>query len=155
MGSAVAIAPPIAGGVADAMITCPATHAPSATVAELRAFFRDDHVHMALLADQGKLIGAVERADLAPHLSADTAALSIMRLDGRTTNPDAPLPDVLASMRRNGRRRLAVTSRNHTLLGLLCLKASGTGFCSESDVESRRSQAPSEPGGLVKTWLGS
>jgi predicted transcriptional regulator len=136
----------VAGAVAEAMITGPATHAPSATVAELRAFFRDDHVHMVLLVDQGKLLGTVERPDLAPHLTADTAALSIMRLDGRTTAPDAPLPDVLASMKRDGRRRLAVTSTDHTLVGLLCLKAGGSGFCSDSDVWSRRSPERSHYG---------
>jgi hypothetical protein len=41
-------------------------------------------------------------------------------------------------MRASGRRRLAVTSDDGTLVGLLCLKASGNGFCSDGDVASRR-----------------
>jgi hypothetical protein len=40
-------------------------------------------------------------------------------------------------MRRAGRRRLAVTSEDGRLLGLLCLKASGRGFCSDEDVAAR------------------
>ena len=131
------------------MITCAVTHNPSATVAELRAFFRDNHVHMVLLTDQGRLIGTVERADLAPHLTPETAALDIMKLEGRITAPDAPLPDVLASMKRDGRRRLAVTNKDGTLLGLLCLKNNGSGFCSDSDVESRRSRLQLDTAGLV------
>ena len=35
-------------------------------------------------------------------------------------------------------RRLAVVDDDHRLLGLLCLKRSGSGFCSDDDVISRR-----------------
>jgi predicted transcriptional regulator len=131
------VSAPATAVVAEAMISCPVTHAPSTSVAELRAFFRDDHVHMALLVEDGKLIGTVERADLGPHLSGEAAALGIAKLDGRTTAPGAALSSARASMKRCGRRRLAVTSGDHTLMGLLCLKAGGSGFCSDSDVRSR------------------
>ena len=36
--------------VKDVMVTAPATMRPTATVADARAFFEDDHVHMALIA---------------------------------------------------------------------------------------------------------
>jgi len=36
-----------------------------------------------------------------------------------------------------GRRRAAVTSADGRLLGLLCLKASQAGFCSDQDVRAR------------------
>lgn len=124
--------------VAGAMVTCPVTHASSTTVAELREFFRDDHVHMALLVDHGKLIGTVERADLPPHLAGDTPARTIGTLDGRTTAPDVSVSDALDSMKSSDRRRLAVTDSDDTLVGLLCLKARSSGFCSDSDVEDRR-----------------
>jgi CBS-domain-containing membrane protein len=36
-----------------------------------------------------------------------------------------------------GLRRLAVVNHDSTLLGLMCLKRSRTGFCSDEDVASR------------------
>jgi len=41
-------------------------------------------------------------------------------------------------MQRTGRRRLAVVDGEGRLVGLLCLKASGSGFCSNEDVASRK-----------------
>ena len=40
-------------------------------------------------------------------------------------------------MTATGRRRAAVTSADGQLLGLLCLKASQAGFCSDQDVRAR------------------
>jgi predicted transcriptional regulator len=119
------------------MLTCPRVHRPSSTVAELRAFFSDDHVHMALLVEGQKLVGTIERADLTSRISAEMPASTIARLEGRTISREAPLHEALDAMTRAGRRRLAVTSEDSTLLGLLCLKASGVGFCSDADVASR------------------
>ena len=121
------------------MVTEPTVHPRSTTVAELRTFFRDDHVHMALIGEEGRLIGTVERADLTPALSGDLRASTIARLDGRTASPDVPLPVAFAVMTSEGRRRLAVTSDDSLLLGLLCLKASGLGFCSDTDAAGRSS----------------
>jgi predicted transcriptional regulator len=112
------------------------------TVGELRAFFADDHVHMALLVDHGALIGAVERADLLAPIRDETPAREIAALDGRTIGPRAAISEALSLMRRVGRRRLAVISDNCALLGLLCLKTSGRGFCSDADVRDRRSSTP-------------
>jgi CBS domain-containing protein len=120
------------------MVTAPSVHGPSTTVDELRTFFRDEHVHMALVVDGGRLVGTVERADLVPALDAEAPAASVATLDGRTIRPDAALPETLDAMTRAGRRRLAVTGDDATLVGLLCLKASGLGFCSDDDVQSRR-----------------
>lgn len=119
------------------MVTHPAVHEPSTTVAQLREFFRDDHVHMALLVDDRKLIGIVARDDLTPQLSDGTPATTIAKLDGRTVRPDALLADAIEAMTRNDGRRLAVIDDDSTLLGILCLKASGHGFCSDADVASR------------------
>jgi CBS-domain-containing membrane protein len=57
--------------VADAMLARPTVHGPSATVGELRAFFADDHVHAALLVDDGRLVGVVDRTDLASTTDDD------------------------------------------------------------------------------------
>jgi CBS domain-containing protein len=116
------------------MVTQPAVHGPAATVGELRAFLDDEHVHMALLVDDGELIGAIERADLVTA-GEEIPACEIATLRGRTIAPGVSLDDALVQMRRAGRRRLAVTDEG-ALLGLLCLKASGDGFC--SDVAARR-----------------
>ena len=50
--------PPLTGlTVQDVMVTVPKTMRPTATVADARAFFEDDHVHMALIATSGTCLG--------------------------------------------------------------------------------------------------
>jgi CBS domain-containing protein len=121
------------------MVTCPVIHDPLTTVGQLRTFFEDDHVHVALLVDAGTLIGTVERPDLLRELEDRVPARAIARLDGRAVRPDMPVTDALAVMRCSGRRRLPVTTDDWRLLGLLCLKASRYGFCSDTGVNSRAS----------------
>jgi hypothetical protein len=48
-------------------------------------------------------------------------------------------------MTATGRRRAAVTSAGGLLLGLLCLKASRAGFCSDQDVRARALGRPTLP----------
>jgi predicted transcriptional regulator len=120
------------------MVTRPAVHGASITVGELRQLFDDDHIHMALLVRNDELVGAVERADLSAVVSNATPAREIAALNGRTIGPDAALSEAITAMKRSGRRRLAVTTEDGRLLGLLCLKASGRGFCSDADVAARR-----------------
>ena len=50
---------------------------------------------------------------------------------------EANLAEVRRAMTETGRRRAAVTSADGRLLGLLCLKASRAGFCSDQDVRAR------------------
>jgi CBS domain-containing protein len=123
--------------VAEAVLARPTVHGPATTVGELRAFFRDDHVHMALIVDAGTLLAAVERGDL--EAAADELPASgVGTLAGRTIHPDVLQPDALERMRREHRRRLAVTDAGGGLVGLLCMKSSGDGFCSDEGVDSRR-----------------
>jgi hypothetical protein len=124
--------------VADCVVANPTVHDCRATVGELRALFLDDHMHMALLLDGPRLVSAVERADLAAALADEAPASLVGTLLGRAVSPAEPAAAILASMKACGRRRLAVASDDGTLFGLLCLKASGTGFCSDDDVASRR-----------------
>jgi hypothetical protein len=49
--------------VADAMIRAPKQCGPATPAGELRHLFRDDHVHAALIVEDGTLITVVERAD--------------------------------------------------------------------------------------------
>jgi CBS domain-containing protein len=111
-------------------------HRPTATVAEVRALFTDDHVHCALLAEAGRLIAVVDRDDLGSCAGGAPAA-RYGTLDGRIVHPDADLEATRRSMLCRGRRRLAVIDDDGTLLGLLCLKRSSLGFCTDSDVQAR------------------
>jgi hypothetical protein len=123
--------------VADAMLTVPVRHPLSATVGDLRAFFHDDHVHAALIVSPaGYLQAVIERDDLADGQAPGTVAAPLGRLTGRTVPAGASLADVHQAMTSTGRRRTAVTSADGRLLGLLCLKASQTGFCSGPDVQA-------------------
>jgi CBS domain-containing protein len=123
---------------ADAMLTVPVKHSPSATVREIRDFFRDDHVHAALIVSPaGYLEAVVERDDVAGSEAPGATAAPLGRLAGRTVAAGASLADVHRAMAVTGRRRAAVTSSDGRLLGLLCLKASRAGFCSDQDVRAR------------------
>ena len=123
---------------AEVMLTTPARHPLSATVGEIRDFFRDDHVHAALIVGPaGYLEAVVEREDIAECQALDAAAAPLGRLAGRTVPAVASLAEVHRAMTTTGRRRTAVTSADSRLLGLLCLKASRAGFCSDQDVRAR------------------
>jgi CBS domain-containing protein len=126
------------GTVAEAMLTTPVRHPLSATVRELRDFFRDDHVHAALIVSPaGYLKAVVERDDLAGCQALEAAAAPLGRLAGRTVPAGASLAEVGRAMTTAGRRRAAVITADGRLLGLLCLKASRAGFCSDQDVRAR------------------
>ncbi len=131
-----------AGGrcVADAMITCPTTHDLGTALDDIRAFFDDGHVHMALIVSaDGRLITTIERPDLAAGAYRPVAELG--SLTGRTAGPALALDTATAALRRDSRRRLAVVDDSGRLLGLLCLKKDGTGYCSDQDVRDRVDQA--------------
>jgi CBS domain-containing protein len=131
--------------VKDVMVTAPATMRPTATVADARAFFEDDHVHMALIASSGRLLGTLVRADLA-DLDDDAApALSRSRLDGRSVALDEPAEDVRVRLIAHGLRRLAVVDDAGALAGLLCLKRKLTGFCTDADVTARVAERAPAP----------
>ena len=124
--------------VSEAMLTTPVRHPLSATVSEIRDFFRDDHVHAALIVGPaGRLAAVVERNDLSRHLAPEAAAVPLGQLTGRTVPAGAGLAETHRAMTVTGRRRAAVVNDDGRLLGLLCLKASRVGFCSEEDVGAR------------------
>jgi hypothetical protein len=122
------------GAVAEIMIHNPKTLSARASIAAVRAALDDDHVHMVLLTDGTTLVGTLVASDLPP---AEGPALPWSRLTGRTVPPDYPVSDVLDLLNERETRRIAVVNTDHTLLGLVCLKARRTGFCSDGDVISR------------------
>jgi predicted transcriptional regulator len=132
--------------VAEVLLSLPTLHDRRATVGEIRRFLLDDHVHMALVVEQAQLLAAIESEDLDAGLPDETPACSIGSLDGRTICRDARLSEALELMHRRGRRRLAVTTEQGDVVGLLCRKASGLGFCSDEDVRRRRQSLPQADG---------
>jgi CBS domain-containing protein len=141
-----AAGPPLTGlTVEDVMVTAPATMQPTATVADARAFFADDHVHMALITTSGRLLGTLVRADLA-DLDEDAApALRRSRLHGRSVALHEPAEDVRVRLIAHGLRRLAVVDDDGVLTGLLCLKRKLTGFCTDADVAARAAERATAP----------
>jgi hypothetical protein len=122
--------------VAQAMVTNPKVSGPGLSRSDLDQLFADDHVHAALVIEDGRLVTVIQRTDLEDSLP-DADPCSLGTLTGRVVAPGAPLAAVHAHMRQEQRRRLAVIDESGRLLGLLCLKKSGTGFCSDADVRSR------------------
>jgi CBS domain-containing protein len=122
--------------VSEVMLRHPKTLPAGASIAQARAAFKDDHVHMILLTERGTLVGTLVRADL-PAATTDGPALPWARLAGRTVSPGAPTRTVQDHLVDREIRRVAVVDADGLLLGLMCLKRDRTGFCSDADVASR------------------
>jgi CBS domain-containing protein len=122
---------------ADAMVRAPKVHGPALTIGEVRTAFADDHVHMLLLVDEGRLVGTVTRADVPDDAVASGPVLPFAATAGRTVGPAEPIATVLPGMLAGGVRRLAVVGDGDALLGLLCLNRHLGGFCSDADVAAR------------------
>lgn len=114
---------------------------PLTSVDELRTLFLDDHVHAALIVSDGVLLSVIQRPDLDTDLPGTERGARLGRLRGRVVHPDATLDETHGVMISTGQRRLAVLDSRGRLLGLLCLKRSLAGFCSDQDVRSRATEA--------------
>jgi hypothetical protein len=137
--------------VEEAMLGSAKLHGRATTAAELRALFTDEHVHCALLVEAGRLVAVVGNDDLG-SAPADALAACYGRLGGRVVYPGADLEATRLSMLGQGRRRLAVIDEDGMLLGLLCLKRSGLGFCTDCDVQARaRERRQAGPAGRNRT----
>ena len=122
------------------MLRSPKVLGAHTTVADLYELFANARVHAALIVAEGRLVGVVERADLAAVAPSERPAYEIGTLTGRTVFADADPETTHREMLAAGRRRLAVVDHDGTLLGLLALKRSGRGFCSDTDVAARRAE---------------
>lgn len=125
--------------VADVMVTRPKTLPVDASVGEVRAVFEDDHVVMALLAEDGVLRGALVRTDLPDDAASSAPALPWSSTAGRTAPPTDSAAAVYRRLLESSQRRLAVVDSEGRLLGLVCLNRQRTGFCSDAGVEARAS----------------
>lgn len=130
--------------VVDAMLADPLVLPGTATLADVRAVFLRDHVHMVLLTPGGQvgepLQGTLLRTDLDAAVP-EGLALDSSRLAGRTVSPTQPLDDARRALRAAQLRRAAVVDDHGVLVGLLCLKRDGSGFCSDVGVAERRAAA--------------
>lgn len=123
--------------VAEVVLRFPKTLGRATSVAEARTAFADDHVHMLLLVEGGRLLGTLDRDDLPPWAPDAAPALAFSVLAGRTIGPDVSAEAARRRLLSCGERRLAVIDHDGVLIGLLCLKRRLTGFCSDADVAAR------------------
>jgi CBS domain-containing protein len=132
--------------VGEAMLRRPTVHAADLTVGAARAAFdASPKTHLLLLVRDGVLVGTLTRDDLAVAADPAGPAAGLGSLTGRTVAPDVPLAAALDLMTERGLRRLAVVDASTRLLGLLCLKRSRTGFCTDEGVAGMRAARHDQP----------
>lgn len=141
--------------VREVMLRRPKTLPAHASITQARAALSNDHVHMVLLTEGKRLVGALTRTDL-PPTGTLAPALPWSTLAGRTVSPDTPATVVHGLMIDHGVRRVAVVAADGSLLGLVCRKQRRTGFCSDADVEarSRSRDEPTSQVGFEELLLG-
>lgn len=126
--------------VVDVAVHHPTVHPADATVGEVRAFLDGAHVHLALVVDRaGRLLTTLTRTDL-EGLDDGAAAREAGTLAGRTVRADRPAEDLPEHLAALGTRRAAVVDRAGVLVGLVCRKRSGAGYCSDDGIRSRRAE---------------
>ena len=125
--------------VADAMLRHPTVHPVDLTVGEARSVLdARPKTRVLLLVDEGMLVGAVTRDDLARASDDAERAIGYGSLDGRPRGAASPRDTPrarMASVRRGGG-----VGPDGRLLGLLCLKRSGEGFCTDDGVAQMRAE---------------
>ncbi|MGI3779330.1 MAG: CBS domain-containing protein [Janthinobacterium lividum] len=130
---------PSARTVRDAMITDVKLCGIDATVGDVRDLFLDEHVHAAVVVEDGVLRAVIDRADLGEGDDDRAPAVRVGGLGPRVVSGDVGLVEARRALVDSQRRRLAVVGDGGTFEGLLCLKRSLDDFCSEQDTRDRRS----------------
>jgi CBS domain-containing protein len=116
--------------VRDVMIPAPKTLPVTASVADLRALFANDHVRSAVLVDGPAFVGMIDREAVPSDVAGDQPALSYAVCDLPTVGPGDRMTVALERLDEAGALRLAVVdSDGSTLRGLLCLNGQASGFC--------------------------
>ena len=123
------------------MLHVPVVLPAAATVGDVHDLFVSPHVHMALLTSSGavggRLLSTLTREDLGAAAPGGPAR-PLGRLEGRTLRADVRAEDARVALLEHRVRRAAVVDDDGLLLGLLCLKRHGNGFCTDAGVASRR-----------------
>jgi hypothetical protein len=96
-------------------------------VAEARELLADPKVQMVLLADGPAFKGAVTH--IPDGASPRERAVDYVDPDAEVISPDASDDEAFERAAASPNRRVIVLEENGSLLGLLCLNKSRTGFC--------------------------
>lgn len=105
--------------------TLPAT----ATVGDVREWFAESsHRRMAFLADGGRYVGSLTRADLNQAGDGDRPA-SDHAHDGPTVAPDAPATVGHQLALKSDALRVPVVDHDGTLVGVVAVTTDLAGFC--------------------------
>ena len=121
--------------MADLMLREPKTLQARASVAEVRALLDSPRVRMVLLADGRRFRGAITK--LPDEADPNAAALPFAEPKPETLSPSDSAETAFTRAAQNPHRRIIVLDEDETLLGLLCLNRSGTGFCGASSPGKR------------------
>lgn len=131
--------------VIDAVVRRPKLLGADATVADARHCLAGGKVHAALVVDGDRLLTVIVPEDVL-DAHGDDLARDHGRIEGRTVSPAADLEAVRNHMVDLGIRRLAVVDDELRLIGLLALKRSSLGFCSDEGIAARAAERAT-PGG--------
>jgi CBS domain-containing protein len=122
----------------DISIRTPCVLPADCSVADVRTHLVRDHVHLALLVDPaGRLVGTLTRDDIDGVDGARPAA-GHGRLEDRVVPPEMTESEVRERLARLGVRRAAVVDEDGRLVGLVCAKRSGNGYCTDDGIAQRR-----------------
>ena len=124
---------------ADLALREPTLLHPDATVDDVRRLLARPKVHLALLVDDaGVLVAAVDTEDLPADARGDAPSAALGVPPARTVPPGLDGDEVRRRLRAQGVRRAAVVDDGGRLVGLVCLKRHGRGFCSDDQVAAYR-----------------
>ena len=121
----------VAGRTAlDVMHPTLTTLAPSATGAEVEAYFASSSSHrLAAVADDGRYVGAIcaEAFAAAPHAAGQVARDLVQ--PHPTVGPDTPAAEARDLALATAARRVPVVDADGALLGVVAIDKTLTGFC--------------------------
>lgn len=118
--------------VRDVMLSAPKTLSGRATAAEVRTFFDNPKVVSALVVDDGRFVGLLDRSDVPSLLAGQTPIRTFARRDVPTITPDRPVTEAMEILDSRHLARLVVLAEDgQTLAGLLCLDLKRAGFCGD------------------------
>ena len=101
----------------------------SATVGEVRAWFEESTSRrLAFLADDGRYLGSLTRADVADPAAGDRPAVDVAQ-DGPTVSPDAPATTGRDLALQSDSRRVPVVDAGGRLLGVVAVTGDLQSFC--------------------------
>lgn len=139
------------GALAPITLRAPSVLPADATVGDVRRFLGGGHVHLALVvAPDGRLLTCVDRGDLEDAGPDGGPAAALGRLADRVVPAHADPDEVELRMADAGARRLAVVDAEGRLVGLVCRKRSGTGFCTDEGVAARKAERRSGRGSATE-----